>query len=260
MEGELCFSESLGMLQDSEYSPWVKTIFSSIKTATQFRSLRQFHEVFRYLLDDVMFATKGAQQKLKEHQMYTSDRVNRRMQREPEHPDFWTKILAKNEEEGGLSLEEHYSNASLFMMAGTETTATALAGTTFHLLRNQDCLDKLTNEVRHAFDSIDDVTIDKAARLTYLHAVLQEGMRMYPPLSIGMPRTTPEGGSVICGEYIPQRVTISASHYATYRMEQHFKNALEFHPERWLGDEEYKNDHVDAAEVSHDLTALGIWC
>jgi len=245
------------MLQDSEYSPWVKTIFSSIKTATQLRSLRQFHEVFRYLLDDVMFATEGAQKKLKEHQKYTSDRVNRRMQREPEQPDFWTKILAKHEGEGGLSLEEHYSNASLFMMAGTETTATALAGATYHLLRNRACLDKLANEVRKSFESVEDVTVDKAARLTYLQAVLQEGIRLYPPLSIGMPRTTPKGGSVICGGYIPEGVTISASHYATYRMEQHFKNALEFHPERWLGDEEYKNDHLDAAEVSRCTTCFG---
>jgi cytochrome P450 len=250
--GELCFSESLNMLQDSEYSPWVKTIFSSIKTSTQFRSLRQYSEIFRYILDDIVFASEGAQQKLKEHQKYTSDRVNRRMEREPEHPDFWTKIMAKNAEEGGLSLDEHYSNASLFMMAGTETTATALAGATFHLLRNRSCLDKLTAEVRQAFTDLEDVTIDKAARLTYLHAVLQESMRLYPPLSIGMPRTTPEGGSVICGEFIPGNVTVSASHYATYRLEQHFKNALEFHPERWLGDEKYKNDHLDAAEVSHD--------
>ncbi len=239
------------MLQDSKYSPWVETIFRSIKTATQFRSLRQFHAVTRFILDEILFKSKSAQLQLREHQRYTSDRVNRRLEREPDHPDFWTKILAKHEEEGGLTLEEHYSNASLFMMAGTETTATALSGTTYHLLRNPECLKKLTEEIRSAFDGLDDVTLDKAARLRYVHAVLQEAMRLYPPLPIALPRTTPVGGSTICGEYVPANVTVGVNHFATYRMEQHFKNPTEFHPERWLSDPEYLHDHLDAVEVSY---------
>ncbi|KAK3056238.1 hypothetical protein LTR09_002745 [Extremus antarcticus] len=31
-------------------------------------------------------------------------------------------------------------------------------------------------------------------------------------------------------------------------MPEHFKNAYEFHPERWLGDPEYKDDNLDALE------------
>ena len=31
-------------------------------------------------------------------------------------------------------------------------------------------------------------------------------------------------------------------------MSEHWKNPYEFHPERWLGDPEYKDDHLDALE------------
>lgn len=35
---------------------------------------------------------------------------------------------------------------------------------------------------------------------------------------------------------------------STYRNEANFKNAYEFHPERWLQDPEYKDDNLNALE------------
>lgn len=49
-------------------------------------------------------------------------RVDRRLDRKPERTDLWTKILEKSQGPGGLSVDEHHSIASLFMVAGTETT------------------------------------------------------------------------------------------------------------------------------------------
>ena len=136
------------------------------------------------------------------------------------------------------------------MIAGTETTATALSGTTYHLLRNPKTLKKLTEEIRSTFDDFDDITLEGLARLKYLQAVLQEGLRMYPPVPIGLPRKTPSEGTMIEGEWIPGNVAISANHFASYRMSEHWKYPYEFHPERWLGDPDYKDDHLDAMEVS----------
>ena len=135
------------------------------------------------------------------------------------------------------------------MIAGTETTATALSGTTYHLLKNPEHLRKLTEEIRGAFEDFDDITLEGLARLKYLQAVLQEGLRMYPPVPIALPRRTPKEGTVICGEWIPGDVALGANHFATYRMPEHFKNPYEFHPERWLDDPDYKDDHLDAMEV-----------
>ena len=144
------------------------------------------------------------------------------------------------------------------MIAGTETTATALSGTTYRLLKNPEVLKTLVEEVRGAFSDFDDISLEKLARQKYLHAVLQEGLRMYPPVPIALPRRTPKEGSFVNGQWVPGDVAIGVNHFATYRMPEHFKDADEFHPERWLGDPAYKDDHLDALEVSRgfetDLT------
>ena len=134
------------------------------------------------------------------------------------------------------------------MIAGTETTATALSGTTYHLLHNPAQLAKLTSEIRSAITSFDDMDLDTLARQKYLMAVLQEGLRMYPPVPSGLPRRTPPGGMAICGEWVPGDVVVSVHHLSTYRNEELFHKAHEFHPERWLGDAEFHNDHLDALE------------
>lgn len=249
-EGDLTFSENLEMLEGGEYSPWVKTIFQSIKIGTTFRVIRWTSNIGAWVIDNFIFKSKTARKRQFEHQKYTDDRIDRRLKREPEHPDLWSKILEKgqDESEGGLSIGEHHSNASLFMIAGTETTATALSGTTYHLLRNPKTMKKLTDEIRSAFPDFDDITLEGLARQKYLGAVLQEGLRMYPPVPIGLPRLTPAEGSTICDDHLPADTRVSVNHLATYRMEDNFKHADEFHPERWLGDEEFKDDHLDALE------------
>ena len=134
------------------------------------------------------------------------------------------------------------------MIAGTETTATALSGTTYHLLKNPSTLAKLVAEIREAFADFEDITLEALARLPYLHAVLQEGLRMYPPVPAELPRRTPKQGAVICDEWVPGDTVIGVNHLATYRMPTLWRDAYEFHPERWLGDERYKDDCLDALE------------
>ena len=38
--GDLCFAESLQMLEGSDYSPWVKVIFEGIKSNTKLKSFK----------------------------------------------------------------------------------------------------------------------------------------------------------------------------------------------------------------------------
>jgi cytochrome P450 len=97
------------MLENSEYSPWVKTIFASIKIATFFRGIGSHNAVFKYIRDEWIFKNKKARARAWEHYTYSSNRVDRRMAREPDHEDLWSKILKKDEEDGGLTREEQVS-------------------------------------------------------------------------------------------------------------------------------------------------------
>lgn len=97
------------MLEGSEYSPWVKTIFASIKLGTFFRGIRSYDRISKFLVDEFVFKSQKARQTQWDHWNYSADRVDRRLAREPEHADLWTKILAKHEEDGGLNKGEHVS-------------------------------------------------------------------------------------------------------------------------------------------------------
>jgi cytochrome P450 len=248
--GDLCFAESLGMLEGSDYSPWVKAIFEGIKKSAKIRSFRWYSKFTNYFVGEFIMKNDKVRAKQLEHWNYSKDRVDRRLAMQPDRPDLWTKILEKGapNDPTGLSLGEHHSLAALFMLAGTETTATALSGTSYHLMMNPDKLNLLTQEIRSAFTSIDDMNLESLARQKYLMAVLQEGLRMYPPVPSELPRVVPAGGATVCGEWIPGGTSLGVHHLATYRNEELFRKPYEFHPERWLGDPEFKDDQLDAME------------
>lgn len=77
---------------------------------------------------------------------------------------------------------------------------------TFLLLTNKFALDKLTAEIRTAFKSEAEIDFVSVSALPYLLACLDEALRMYPPVPMGLPRVTPKGGATICGNYVPEGV------------------------------------------------------
>jgi len=137
-------------------------------------------------------------------------------------------------------------NAGLFMIAGTETTATVLSGLMYLLCLHPDKMDKLVAEVRSAFASSDGITMESAVGLPWLNACIKEGMRMYPPVPIGLPHLTPRDGSTICGHYVPPETTVAAPHWPMYYSPTIFRDPKSFVPERWMGVERYADDERSA--------------
>jgi hypothetical protein len=87
------------------------------------------------------------------------------------------------------------------------------------LLKSPEKLQRLTQEVRGAFPTFEDVTITKLSQLPYLQACIEEGLRMYPPVASGLPRITPEGGAKICGQWVPSGVSKHNSTTATLALD-----------------------------------------
>ncbi|CCF42007.1 cytochrome P450 ClCP1 [Colletotrichum higginsianum] len=168
-------------------------------------------------------------------------------EREGPRPDLMEGLLRKKSE-WNLSLEELEANASILIVAGSETTATLLSGVTYLLLKNPEKMAALVREVRTAFRSEDDINLTSVTGLPYMLACLNEALRMYPPAPIGLPRTTPEGGATVLGEFIPEKTTVVIYHWAMYHNERNFKNPFLFHPERFLGDPEYASDRREALQ------------
>ncbi|KAF7192204.1 Cytochrome P450 monooxygenase [Pseudocercospora fuligena] len=247
---DLTFGEGLGMLTSGEYHAWVTTIFANLKFAARLAAIKTLHPILRTFVRDFVEHTEVAERRRQAHFNFSVQRLDQHLTRKVERPDFWTRILSRDDTQDAFSMDEQYETASLFMVAGTETSASALSGTTYYLLRNPRCLDKLATELRTTFRSFEDLSLTQLARCQYLQACIQEGLRVYPPLPIMPPRRTPPGGCVIDGWWVAGNTKVDINQYAAHHDEEAFHRAHEYIPERWLSDksDEFKNDRLDSVE------------
>lgn len=100
-------------------------------------------------------------------------------------------------------------NANVLIIAGSETTATLLSGAVYLLTTHPDKLAKVANEVRSAFNSEEEITLNSVSRLSYMLACLNEALRCYPPVASGLPRVVPKGGAYVAGKFVPEDVSIT---------------------------------------------------
>lgn len=203
--GDLSFGESLNMLRDGEYTPWVKSVLGNVKMVSLGQALRKFP-----LLNEFYFLVlpKSLQEKRKQLVQFIVNMVDKRMASDVERPDIWSLVISSSGKKE-ISRGEMYSNAMTFMIAGTETTATALSGLTWLLCKSPDKLQKLTEEIR-GLRSPDQLTISTLQRLEYLQACIEEGLRLYPPFPIASMRLVPKGGATVCEKWVPAGVCVTA--------------------------------------------------
>lgn len=140
--------------------------------------------------------------------------------------------MISEREKNNTSYEELQSQANLLVIAGSETTATGLSGTTYYLCRNRRVYDKLAREIREAFSDYSHINGRSTEALPYLKAVIEEGLRIYPPIPTGPPRVSP--GETVDGHYVPKGTVLSVSGWSATHYENNFHRPFEFIPERWI--------------------------
>ncbi|KNG49528.1 cytochrome p450 protein [Stemphylium lycopersici] len=238
--GDLTFGEPLHMLDNAEYDPWVKQIFGSLKVQTYLSVVTLYPWLWRLFTKIV---PESVNKMKMEHFNHSVTRVTKRLEkgRDTEGVDLWDLVL-KQKEGRGLTRGEMDANSSLFMIAGTETTATLLSGLTYLLLRNPECMKQLNDEIRGEFASADDMTMERLAALPYLTACIKEAFRVYPPVPLGLPRITPANGSTVGDHFVPPNTIMMIPQHAMYMDKSNFKRPKEFLPQRWLGDKEFDSD------------------
>lgn len=65
------------MLDNSEYTPWVATIFGGIKYGTRIRCFKMMGDFAKMLVEGIMSRIPSLRMKQLEHWKYTTDRVDR---------------------------------------------------------------------------------------------------------------------------------------------------------------------------------------
>jgi cytochrome P450 len=200
--GELGFGETFGCLTDSRYHFWSSMVFSHFKAAALVTSVRFYPFVERFLrmcLPNPVTNRQG-------HFQLSKEKIHRRLKGGTKSPDFMSYVL-EPKVEGHMSLQEIETTFNILIIAGSETTASALTGTTNYLVRNPMTLATLVKEIRNSFEAESDINLTALNKLPYLSAVIEEGLRMAPSVPSGLPRVVPSGGGVVCGEWLPEGVS-----------------------------------------------------
>ncbi|KAL0769401.1 hypothetical protein CaCOL14_008709 [Colletotrichum acutatum] len=146
----------------------------------------------------------------------------------------------------GLSREEAEGETLVQIMAGSDTTATAIRTTMLYLMTSPSCYSNLAKEVREAANAgtiSSPVTNREAGGLQYLQAVIKEGLRVFPPVTGLMSTTVPAGGDFMHGMSIPKGTDIGWTAFGVLRSKAVYgPDADVFRPERWLeaGEDELK--------------------
>ncbi|EKG21371.1 Cytochrome P450 [Macrophomina phaseolina MS6] len=203
---DLAFGAPLGLLDAGVYSPWVVNVFAIFRLLSLRVVLLQYLPLLNGMLMPLL-ASNSVREKRNAHLGYISNLVDKRLERseDVDRPDIWT-LVEKNQD--GLSRPEMHSNAVIFMSAGTETTATSLSGMMWHLTTHPECMAKLVCEIREVEGGEEAFTMETLAKLPYLNAVINEGLRCYVPTPDMPYRLVPAGGAVISGHDVPAGVSL----------------------------------------------------
>ncbi|KAI0843117.1 benzoate 4-monooxygenase cytochrome P450 [Hypoxylon sp. FL0890] len=242
--GNLAFGESFGALDNDVQHPWISTATGALQLAPLIDAFNHYPTIARFFAVLMHREFKKALSDVKANEDFSYEAVQRRRARETDRKDFLTRILQERDEKLA-SDRQIAAHASDLVIAGSDTAATALAAIIYFLLQNPYTLEKLTAEVRGSFKRYSDITYSSTTPLQYLHAIILEGMRIYPPVPFALPRIVPEGGDIVDGCFLPGGATVYTNPVATCLSSTNFQDPWSFKPERWI---EPSNDIGDSSQ------------
>ncbi|PYH86769.1 cytochrome P450 [Aspergillus uvarum CBS 121591] len=181
--GDFAFGSPFGCLKAPGFHEWVQLVVDYFYVAITLQAVHRF-----WPLDKLLALSLPA---------FLSERKNRNNERAPEkalshlattvdRPDF-IHYMPNAMRSGSMTNEEIEKQSTVIILAGSETTSIALTYATYFLSESE-------------------ITMLAVNQLSSLQAVLQETLRLRPPIANGFPRRTPAEGAVIDGRFVPAGV------------------------------------------------------
>lgn len=87
----------------------------------------------------------------------------------------------------------------------------------FELSQNQKALQALQKEVDDLYASTENIDAITLSKLRYMDAVINETLRLHPPVPSGLQRMTPPEGLQIDQTFIPGNTILQIPSYTMYR-------------------------------------------
>jgi len=143
-----------------------------------------------------------------------------------------------SETKDGYSIPEIQAECTLLMNAGSNGPSVVLDAAFFYLTRYPLVYAKVADEVRSVFASADEIVSGaKMNACIYLRAVLDEALRLCPPIFGVLPRQVMAEGQVITGVFLPEDTVVGTSAYCIHHNPEYFPEPDVFKPQRWIIDD-----------------------
>ncbi|KAJ5005165.1 Cytochrome P450 monooxygenase 1 [Colletotrichum sp. SAR 10_66] len=174
--GDLIFGQSFQCLERADYHPWVAFIFGAIRFGSVMTSVKYIGLNF---VVQALFKMGGmkAMSQVREN---TDEMMQNRMSMTDDRNDLFEGLL-KRRKEWNLSFDQLSANALILVLAGSETTATTLSGTTYLLLTHPEVYEKLKKEVRSAFKDSSEINIGSVSKLSQTLVEIQQWSSNHSP-------------------------------------------------------------------------------
>lgn len=156
---------------------------------------------------------------------------HRRENFDPTRTDILTLMMLARDEAGNpMTNVELRDELMTLLLAGHETTASALTWAMYWIHHVPQVLEKVLAELDSLSDPTDSMAI---ARLPYLNAVCQETLRIYPVALIAFPRLT-KAPFDLMGHIIQPDMALIPCVYLLHHRPDLYPNPKQFKPERFL--------------------------
>ncbi|GAB1859006.1 Probable cytochrome P450 6a14 [Camponotus japonicus] len=135
-----------------------------------------------------------------------------------------------------LTLSEAVAQAFVFFAAGFETSSTTATFCLYELAQHQDLQDKLRNEIDEKLESHGELTYNAVNEMTYLHKVINETMRKYPPIPTLNRVCTEKIDLPTTNIHVPKNMLITIPILGLHRDPLIYPDPDRFDPERFNED------------------------
>ncbi|KIW13029.1 hypothetical protein PV08_08216 [Exophiala spinifera] len=227
--GDIAFGKSFGMLETGKSNDALNLLAEGMKPLGV---LTPAPWIFC-----VLTSIPGLSAGFKTFVAWCAEQIQQRKKMEMEVPDVMSWIIdaaaqaSPNEREKEEQLLE--SDSRLIIVAGSDTTAATLTYAFYRLAQNPEHVTKLRAELDPLRGSDGEYNFKDLQTADYLNGVINETLRLHPPVPSGTLRVTPPEGIMVGQTFIPGDVTVVSPTYTVGRLESAFERATEFVPERW---------------------------
>lgn len=153
--------------------------------------------------------------------------------------DFLSIYLAARDKDGNpFSDRELLDELVTLIVAGYETSAGTLNWAWYLLAGEQSCYDKMLAEARAHIPDDSVIDADRLAAMDYTQALLQETLRLYPPVWLFTRRSAQD--DALTDYDIAAGTDVYLSPYILHRSEEFWPEPDRFDPERFGADTELK--------------------